>query len=78
MTGWGEDPLVRGAYAYAPPGSAQARAGLAEPLADGHLLFAGEACHEGLAGTVGGAYLSGAAAARKAATIASRGCGQYR
>lgn len=78
VTGWGEDPRVRGAYAYAPPGSAPARAGLAEPLADGHLLFAGEACQEGLAGTVGGAYLSGAAAARQAATIASRGCGQYR
>ncbi len=39
------------------------RAALAEPLADGHLLFAGEACHVGLAGTLGGAWLSGEAAA---------------
>jgi monoamine oxidase len=73
VTGWGADSFVRGAYAYARPGQAGARAQLAEPLADGHLLFAGEACHDGLAGTVGGAYLSGTAAARIAAAACDAG-----
>lgn len=63
VTGWGDDPLTLGAYAYATPGNADARARLAEPLADGHLLFAGEACHVGYAGTLAGAWLSGEAAA---------------
>lgn len=67
VTQWGSDPLVRGAYAYATPGNADARARLAEPLADGHLLFAGEACHVGYAGTLAGAWLSGEAAAGVAA-----------
>jgi len=67
VTQWGSDPLVRGAYAYATPGNADARARLAEPLADGHLLFAGEACHVGYAGTLAGAWLSGEAAAGMAA-----------
>jgi monoamine oxidase len=40
---------------------------LARPLADGHLLFAGEACHNGFAGTLAGAWLSGQDAARIAA-----------
>jgi monoamine oxidase len=63
VTRWGDDPLVLGAYAYVGPGNADARARLAEPLADGHLLFAGEACHVGYAGTLAGAWLSGEAAA---------------
>jgi len=63
---WGTDPLTRGAYAYVRPGDAGARAALAEPIAGGRLVFAGEACAEGLAGTVGGAYFSGEAAARAA------------
>jgi monoamine oxidase len=63
VTQWGGDPLTLGAYAYASPGNADARARLAEPLADGHLLFAGEACHIGYAGTLAGAWLSGQAAA---------------
>jgi monoamine oxidase len=63
VTQWGGDPLTLGAYAYASPGNADARARLAEPLADGHLLFAGEACHVGYAGTLAGAWLSGEAAA---------------
>jgi monoamine oxidase len=67
VTQWGNDPLTRGAYAYATPGNADARARLAEPLADGHLLFAGEACHVGYAGTLAGAWLSGEAAAGAAA-----------
>ena len=66
VTHWESDPWVRGAYAYARPGGAGARARLAEPLADGRLIFAGEACHEGLAGTLGGAWESGKKAARLA------------
>ncbi|MGA9866625.1 MAG: NAD(P)/FAD-dependent oxidoreductase [Acetobacteraceae bacterium] len=63
VTHWDADPFVRGAYSYPTPGHAGDRAALAEPLADGHLVFAGEACHVGLAGTLGGAWLSGEAAA---------------
>ncbi|HUA78059.1 MAG TPA: NAD(P)/FAD-dependent oxidoreductase [Acetobacteraceae bacterium] len=66
VTHWESDPWVRGAYAYARPGWAAARARLAEPLAGGRLIFAGEACHEGLAGTLGGAWESGEKAARLA------------
>ncbi|HWA79403.1 MAG TPA: NAD(P)/FAD-dependent oxidoreductase [Acetobacteraceae bacterium] len=66
VTHWESDPWARGAYAYARPGRAGARARLAEPLADGRLIFAGEACHEGLAGTLGGAWESGERAARLA------------
>ena len=62
VTGWGLDPLTRGSYCYAVPGQAAARSLLAQPLADGRLVFAGEACHSRLGGTVGGAYLSGKAA----------------
>ncbi len=63
-TGWGTDRLFRGAYAYAPPGCAGMRAKLAEPVGEGRLLFAGEATRtDGLAGTVGGAFLAGAEAA---------------
>jgi monoamine oxidase len=64
MTAWGTDPAFLGAYAYAIPGAAGARAVLAAPLWDGRLVFAGEACDtDGLAGTVAGAYFSGARAA---------------
>jgi monoamine oxidase len=63
-TDWGGDPAFRGAYAYAGVGHAGARAALGEALADGRLVFAGEAvAGDGLAGTVGGAWLSGVAAA---------------
>lgn len=62
-TRWGTDPLFRGAYAYAPPGCTGLRAQLAEPVG-GRLLFAGEATRmDGLAGTVGGAFLAGMEAA---------------
>ncbi len=66
VTHWDADPLVRGAYCYAVPGSAHARDTLAEPVSDGHLMFAGEACHVPFAGTVAGAWLSGQTAARTA------------
>ncbi len=59
VTRWGTDPHFLGAYAYAKPGCVAARAAMDTPLA-GRLWFAGEAwCTDGLAGTVGGAYLSG-------------------
>ena len=63
-TEWGTDPHHLGAYSYARPGGAGARAALAQPIADGRLLFAGEACRtDGMAGTVGGAVLDGRRAA---------------
>ncbi len=63
-TEWGENALFRGAYAYATPGQAGARAVLARPLWEGRLAFAGEAtAPDGLAGTVAGAYRAGLAAA---------------
>jgi monoamine oxidase len=67
VTRWDADPFVRGAYSFARPGDADARTALGRPLADGHLLFAGEACHVGMAGTVAGAWISGQHAARAAA-----------
>ena len=62
---WGGDPWSRGAYSHARPGAAGARGRLAAPLAGGRLVLAGEACHPTLAGTVGGAWLSGEAAAAR-------------
>ena len=59
VTTWGTDPAFLGAYAYAKPGCVAARGAMAAPLAE-RLWFAGEAWRtDGLAGTVGGAYLSG-------------------
>ena len=66
VTSWSEDPLFRGAYAYAGPGDAARRGQLAEAFPGERLLFAGEAVRvDGLAGTVGGAFLSGVAAAER-------------
>ena len=68
VTRWASDPLFDGSYAYARPGCAGARATLAQPLAGGRLVFAGEATRtDGLAGTVGGAFLAG----EDAATLAT-------
>ena len=65
VSGWGTDPLHLGAYCYARPGAAGARVALGAPLGDGRLIFAGEATRtDGLAGTVGGAWLAGVDAAR--------------
>ncbi len=66
LSGWGTDPLHLGAYCYARPGAAGARAVLGTPLGDGRLIFAGEATRtDGLAGTVGGSWLAGEEAARR-------------
>lgn len=63
VTHWDADPWVRGAYCYATPHHADARDILAAPVADGHLMFAGEGCNVPYAGTVAGAWISGQAAA---------------
>jgi monoamine oxidase len=71
VTAWGSDQLHRGAYAYAGPGDANQRAVLAAAFPGERLLFAGEACRtDGLAGTVGGAFLSGRDAADRLAALA--------
>lgn len=61
VTRWNAAPYVGGAMSAAVIGSQGARRILAEPL--GGLFFAGEATHETLAGTVGGAWDSGERAA---------------
>lgn len=66
LTDWGTDPLFRGAYAYAPPQQSNQRDVLAAAFPAERLVFAGEAvATDGLAGTVGGAYLTGIAAATR-------------
>lgn len=63
ITRWDADPWALGAYSYPGPHDADARYRLAEPVGDGHLLFAGEACNTPYAGTVAGAWISGQDAA---------------
>ena len=67
VTRWDADPWTRGAYSYPTAGNADARVRLGQPLSGGHLLFAGEACHDGFAGTLAGAWISGQDAASIAA-----------
>lgn len=61
---WGRDPLSRGAYSYAIPGSADCRQRLAEPVGD-RLFFAGEACSEHDFSTAHGGFNTGVAAAER-------------
>jgi monoamine oxidase len=61
-TRWNHDPWILGAFSAAAPGGQWARAALAEPVRD-RIFFAGEAAHETLWGTVGGAWASGERAA---------------
>ncbi len=61
-TRWNNDPLTRGAFSAAAPGWESARRALMEPVRDA-VWFAGEAAHETLWGTVGGAWESGERAA---------------
>jgi monoamine oxidase len=61
-TRWNYDPWTLGASSAAVPGGQWARAALAEPVRD-RIFFAGEATHETLWGTVGGAWASGERAA---------------
>ena len=64
MTNWGAERFVRGAYAAARPGKAQAREVLSRPVGE-RIWFAGEALAGGLKQTAGGARLSGEAVAGK-------------
>jgi monoamine oxidase len=57
-TRWNADPWTLGAASAAVPGGQAARRILAEPVSD-TVWFAGEAAHETLWGTVGGAWESG-------------------
>jgi monoamine oxidase len=64
-TRWNSEPFVLGAASSAPPGWQPARKVLMEPVRD-RIFFAGEAVHETLWGTVGGAWESGERAANAA------------
>jgi hypothetical protein len=55
---WNKDPWTLGAFSSAPPGAQEARKVLSEPLND-VVWFAGEAVHQTLWGTVGGAWQNG-------------------
>jgi monoamine oxidase len=61
---WSAEPFARGAYSYVGVGGLSAPRRLAEPVAS-TLFFAGEATHEHLNGTVGGALASGRRAANE-------------
>src|SRR5215470_8035337 len=61
-TRWNEEPWALGAFSAASVGGQGARRVLMEPVRD-RLWFAGEAAHETLWGTVGGAWESGERAA---------------
>jgi monoamine oxidase len=61
-TRWNDEPWVMGAFSAAAPGGDAARRVLMEPLRD-RMWLAGEAAHETLWGTVGGAWESGERAA---------------
>ncbi len=61
-TRWNSDPFALGAWSAAAPGSQSARRQLLQPIAD-DVWYAGEAAHETLWGTVGGAWESGERAA---------------
>jgi monoamine oxidase len=62
ITSWHNNPWTLGAFSSAPPGALEARVALAEPLNDA-VWFAGEAVHQTLWGTVGGAWQDGERAA---------------
>jgi len=57
-TRWNHDPLTLGAFSAAAPGWQKARRMLMQPVNDA-VWFAGEALHEQLWGSVGGAWESG-------------------
>jgi hypothetical protein len=64
-TRWNSDPWALGAFSAAAPGSQSARRTMMEAL-NNRVWFAGEAAHETLWGTVGGAWESGERAATEA------------
>jgi monoamine oxidase len=62
VTQWNDEPWVLGAFSSAAPGTQPARRTLMQPVRE-RVWFAGEAVHETLWGTVGGAWESGERAA---------------
>jgi len=62
VTRWATEPWALGAFSAAAPGGQPGRRTLMEPVRE-RLFFAGEAVHETLWGTVGGAWESGERAA---------------
>jgi monoamine oxidase len=68
---WGRDPYALGAYSYARPGDADARAVLAETV-DERLFFAGEACSVNDYSTAHGAYRTGETSAEGVLGIFNR------
>jgi monoamine oxidase len=71
-TRWNKEPWVLGAASAAAPGGQWARRALSEPLRE-RLWFAGEAVHETLWGTVGGAWEAGERAAEAVLKKLARG-----
>jgi len=71
-TRWNEEPWVLGATSAAAPGAQSARKIMMEPL-NNRVFFAGEAAHETLWGTVGGAWESGERAAAAALNVVGGG-----
>jgi monoamine oxidase len=61
-TRWNEEPWAMGAFSAAAPGGQPSRRALMETIRD-RIFFAGEAIHETLWGTIGGAWESGERAA---------------
>lgn len=70
-TRWATEPLALGAFSAAAVGGQPGRRVLMEPVRD-RLFFAGEAAHETLWGTVGGAWESGERAADAALRLWGR------
>jgi monoamine oxidase len=70
-TRWNQEPWVMGAVSTASPGAQPMRKLLMEPL-NNRVFFAGEAAHETLWGTVGGAWESGERAADAVIRIIGR------
>ncbi len=67
LTRWWQDPLSLGSYSHVPVhATSEYYDVLAEPMADGRILFAGEATNRRYRATVHGAYLSGVREAERA------------
>jgi monoamine oxidase len=71
MTNWSAERHVRGGYAAARPGKADAREVLTDPVGE-RIWFAGEALAGGLKQTAAGARLSGEAVAGQVALRLAR------
>jgi monoamine oxidase len=72
VTRWEQEPWALGAISAAAPGAQPARKILMEPISN-RIFYAGEATHETLWGTVGGAWESGERAADAVLKVFGRG-----